>query len=62
MYEDLEKRLGAQHRRLERIEAALQRLERGTYGYCQVCSAKIPIDLLESDPTRHVCSDCTRPN
>lgn len=45
--------------RLERIDAALDRLDSGTYGFCETCLEPIAINMLEVDPTIHLCPACT---
>lgn len=44
--------------RLQRIEAALRRLDGGEYGYCVSCGEPIPVKRLEIDPTTPRCVDC----
>ena len=44
--------------RLQRIEAALRRLEDGDYGYCAECGEEIPAKRLAIDPTIARCVDC----
>ena len=36
---------------LSEIEAALRRLDDGTYGLCEVCGKPIPDERLEANPT-----------
>ena len=43
---------------IERIEAALKRIEDGDYGYCLSCGEEIPAKRLELDPATPVCVDC----
>ena len=43
---------------LKRIEAALQRMDAGEYGYCASCGEDILPKRLESDPATPVCVDC----
>jgi len=43
---------------IERIEAALKRVETGDYGYCLSCGEDIPAKRLELDPSTPVCVDC----
>ncbi len=43
---------------LQRIEASLQRLEKGTFGLCVRCEEDIHIKRLEFDPTTPLCIDC----
>jgi RNA polymerase-binding transcription factor len=45
---------------LRQIEAALQRMEDGRYGYCVTCGENIAPDRLEGDPTAVLCNDCAR--
>ena len=46
--------------RLQRIEAALQRLDEGEYGYCVECGEEIPKKRLEVDLTLTHCVDCAQ--
>ena len=43
---------------LQRIDAALKRIEEKEYGYCTACGEKIPIKRLEFDPAAPLCVDC----
>ena len=51
---------GEQRRRLSlaRIEAALQRMEEGEYGWCLSCGELIARGRLEVDPAATQCIDC----
>lgn len=40
------------------IERALERVENGTYGFCQTCEAPIDVDRLEAIPETLTCSGC----
>lgn len=42
---------------VEEIKAALQAIEDGTYGRCQVCGREIPYERLEALPTALTCID-----
>lgn len=42
-------------RQIKEIEAALQRIESGTYGICQVCKEPIPEERLEAVPWTKTC-------
>ena len=44
--------------RLQRIEAALKRLEEGEYGFCVECGEEIPMKRLAVDLTLTHCVDC----
>ena len=45
---------------LQRIEAALQRIEEGDFGYCLICGEKIEVKRLDLDPTLPTCVACAR--
>lgn len=44
----------------ERADAALARLETGTYGRCTRCGELIALERLEFDPTITLCIACAR--
>jgi DnaK suppressor protein len=44
--------------RLERINAALQRIERGVYGICMRCRKEIDPKRLDAEPAAMTCIDC----
>ena len=43
---------------LDKIEAALERVEDGTYGRCEECGAKIPKTRLNAIPYATMCVKC----
>lgn len=45
---------------LNRIEAALDRIAEGDYGYCLLCGEDIAVKRLEFDPTATTCISCAR--
>ncbi|PVB63727.1 TraR/DksA family transcriptional regulator [Labrenzia sp. 011] len=45
---------------IQRIEAALQRLDTGDYGYCVECGEEIPEKRLKVDPAAAFCITCAR--
>ena len=45
---------------LTEIDAALKRIEDGTYGTCVNCSGEIPLARLEAYPWASLCIDCKR--
>ena len=47
-------------RTIGEIDAALQRIENGTYGTCVNCGEPIPADRLEAVPWATLCIDCKR--
>jgi DnaK suppressor protein len=44
---------------LERIEASLDRIEKGTYGKCLVCRGAIETERLRAMPDVTRCAGCT---
>ncbi len=45
---------------LGEIDAALKRIEEGTYGTCVNCGREIPVARLEAYPWASLCIDCRR--
>lgn len=45
-------------REIARIDAALERIEAGEYGYCAKCGEPIGEARLEADPTTPLCVAC----
>jgi len=45
---------------LAEIDAALKRIEEGTYGTCTNCDRPIPVERLEALPWATLCIDCQR--
>ncbi|MBS0350588.1 MAG: RNA polymerase-binding protein DksA [Proteobacteria bacterium] len=43
---------------LKKIEQALDKIDKGEYGYCEDCGAEIGIRRLEARPTAIKCIDC----
>ena len=43
---------------IKKIDEALQRLDSGDYGYCDVCGVEIGVERLEARPTADQCIDC----
>jgi DnaK suppressor protein len=46
---------------LTEIDAALARLDAGTYGICERCGRQIPLDRLEVRPIARTCVSCRVP-
>lgn len=42
------------------IDDALEKMEKGTYGKCDVCGGEIPPERLEAVPYTTLCLDCKR--
>ncbi|HUB70548.1 MAG TPA: TraR/DksA C4-type zinc finger protein [Acidimicrobiales bacterium] len=56
---ELDLHLSAQaHAAIEEIDAALAKLEAGTYGYCESCGNPIPRARLEALPHARLCVSC----
>ena len=45
---------------LDEIDAALARIEAGTYGTCTNCGNEIAVGRLEAHPWASLCIDCAR--
>ena len=45
--------------RLVEIEAALDRLAKGSYGICERCGRQVPDERLQARPTARTCVTCT---
>jgi RNA polymerase-binding transcription factor DksA len=43
---------------LAMVDAALDRIAAGTYGYCAECGGRIPVVRLEAIPATPSCVDC----
>ena len=43
---------------VQRIDAALIRIEEGDYGYCTRCGDEIPAKRLDFDPSSPLCITC----
>lgn len=44
--------------RLEQVNAALQRIDQGSYGVCVKCNQEIDPKRLDAEPTALSCMDC----
>lgn len=45
---------------LRQVESALQRIESGEYGRCEICGKEIPVERLEAVPSTTLCIDDAR--
>ena len=50
--------LGSEGDALDQIEAAIERIENGSYGRCETCGVKIPQSRLEAIPYAAQCVQC----
>ena len=48
------------HQTLSQIELALERIEDGTYGICEMCGCDVPEPRLERIPWVSTCVDCQK--
>ena len=46
--------------KLKKLEAALQRMEEGTYGVCEACGQAIELERLAALTTATLCVACAR--
>ena len=53
-----QERLRRRELELQKINAAIQRIESGDYGYCVCCDEEIALQRLEFDPAIPLCIDC----
>jgi len=49
---------GRERHQLDEVNAALARLEAGTYGTCERCSRPIPLARLRAMPAARYCVEC----
>src|SRR5437764_3766930 len=47
-------------RELRQVERAIAKIKAGTYGVCEGCSAKIPVERLNALPYSTLCVKCQR--
>jgi sigma-B regulation protein RsbU (phosphoserine phosphatase) len=47
---------------LEQVDKALERVEAGSYGICEVCRGELEPQRLLADPLARVCLDCLKPS
>lgn len=50
--------MGSEKNALEQIEAAIERIEDGSFGRCEECGARIPQARLEAIPYAAMCIQC----
>lgn len=50
--------LGSDKDTLEQVEAAIERIENGSYGRCEACGEKIPESRLDAIPYAVQCVRC----
>jgi RNA polymerase-binding protein DksA len=45
---------------LQKINSALEAIEKGTYGICSNCQKEISLERLEAYPQAYTCLDCQK--
>lgn len=55
---EVEALAGSLRESLNDVEAALAKLDRGTYGTCEGCGQPISPDRLEAKPAARLCMEC----
>jgi len=50
----------AQQKMIEKIDRALERIEQGTYGICELCGCQIEPERLDALPEANICMKCMR--
>jgi len=61
--EELSNRFGEENdlqKRLGEINAALEKIEKGSYGVCESCGREIESEILDIDPESRLCKECKR--
>ena len=46
--------------RMNQIDQALERIERGDYGKCNLCGREIDLERLETQPEADTCLECSK--
>ena len=46
---------------LEQVDKALEKMEVGSYGICEVCQGTVEAERLLADPMARICLDCLEP-
>ncbi len=52
--------LNSNHETLQKIEEALENIDKGTYGFCESCGREIDAERLEAVPYTTFCIQCER--
>ena len=48
-----------ERRLIRKIQAALQRIDEGSYGICEECGEEIAVARLKARPVTRLCTNCT---
>ncbi len=49
---------GREQKLLKKIESAIEKIDNGTFGICEVCGQEIDIKRLEARPVTTMCIEC----
>lgn len=49
---------GRERKLLKKIDEAIEKIDKGNYGICEVCSEEINIKRLEARPVTTMCIEC----
>ena len=49
---------GREQKLLKKIDLAIERIDSGTYGICEICGCEIGIKRLEARPVTTMCIEC----
>lgn len=49
-----------EHKLIKKIRSALERIENGTFGRCEVCEEDISIERLKARPVTTQCIECKK--
>lgn len=63
--EELSNRFGEENdlkKRLDEIDLALGKIDKGNFGICESCGAQIEEDVLDVDPESRLCKECKMKN
>ncbi|MHC5037648.1 MAG: TraR/DksA family transcriptional regulator [Planctomycetota bacterium] len=50
----------AEEREIREIDAALERIDEGSYGVCETCTKDIKVARLKAIPNARLCIECKR--
>ena len=59
--EELSNRFGEENdlkKRLDEVDIALGKIEKGNYGVCESCGNEIEDEVLDVDPESRLCKGC----
>lgn len=57
-YEERTIKVNSLEKKIKNIEIALEKIEKGEYGICEVCGKKIEAERLDINPSAATCTVC----